>query len=323
MIQTSGIKMHTGKFSLWSRRNLMVVAAWSFLFSTLVAVISVIRKREYIATAEFLLQEPSAAMSGQGLAQLASQFGVSPMTGSGPTGFFYAEWVRSFEIMREAASSRYAALGGGPKSDLYTYFELEAGDLAADAMMVKELRKHVRTRFDRSVSTVRIDVQLPNAALASELGRRLIDILNKYAAQRRMTSGRAEREFVGRRLAEARDSLAAVELEYATFIKVNRRIQESPTLMLLAERLQRRIQQNQAVIQTLVQNYEAARVQEVRDTPVISIVQRPEAAVEPIPRGTIFLASIAFVLATAFQLAWQFRHLGRNGPSSLPLPVTP
>jgi len=277
----------------------------------MVAVISLLQPRQYVATAEFLLQEPSSSMSGQGLAQIASQLGVASTPGSGPSGYFYAEWIRSFEIMRDASRISYKAINN---SDLYSLFEIDKERREADSYVVRALRKHVRTRYDRVLSTVNIEVQFENPALASEIGRQLLNLLNVYGAQRRMTVGRTEREFVGRRLSNAQDSLAISEKEYAEFILTNRRLSESPELSLRATRIQRRISQHQATVQLLNQQYEAARLQELRDTPVMSVVQRPEETVEPVARGTAFKTAIAFVTALLFQLIWSIRKaaIGRS-----------
>ncbi len=45
---------------------------------------------------------------------------------------------------------------------------------------------------------------------------------------------------------------------------------------------------------TLAQNRETARIEELRSTPVITVLERPEAFVEPEARGTIGKTIVAF-----------------------------
>jgi hypothetical protein len=63
-----------------------------------------------------------------------------------------------------------------------------------------------------------------------------------------------------------------------TFLQNNLTYQGSPRLQLEFARLQRHVDLVQQVYVTLSQEYEQARIQEVRNTPVITIVDRPEAS---------------------------------------------
>lgn len=264
--------------------------------------------RQYTATGEFLLQD---AVAPQGLSQLASQFGITPPT-SGPSPVFYAQWVTSFEIVREVARTRYRIKGDQPfAGTLYDFFGIPMDGVDDDVKAVNMLRKHTRSRADRVTLTVDIEVTLRNRQLASAVDRRFLSVVSEFATQRRMSSGRAEREFVEKRLRDARDSLRFAEESLADFIRANHSYAESPDLALRYTRLQRDIAERQSIVQILVQSFEAARLQEVRDTPILSVTQNPEASVEPVRRGILMKGTLAFAILILIQylfLGWYARR---------------
>jgi uncharacterized protein involved in exopolysaccharide biosynthesis len=80
------------------------------------------------------------------------------------------------------------------------------------------------------------------------------------------------------------------------------------------QRLQRQVSLRQQVYLSLAQNYEAAKIEEVRNTPVITMVDRPEGFVEPKARGTVgktILALFAGVFV-AVGIAFSQEYLDRQ-----------
>src|SRR5690606_9280112 len=87
---------------------------------------------------------------------------------------------------------------------------------------------------------------------------------------------RAEREFVGARLQEAERELREAEAELEAFLRQNRRYDQSAQLQFEYGRLQRQVELRQQVYVTLAQAFEQVRIEEVRNTPVISVLESPE-----------------------------------------------
>ena len=75
----------------------------------------------------------------------------------------------------------------------------------------------------------------------------------------------------------------------------NHQIQNSPSLLLEQERLAREVQVIIGVFQTLKQENELAKIQEVEETPVVHVLDPPEAPLErskPKKKQTIILAGL-------------------------------
>ena len=78
------------------------------------------------------------------------------------------------------------------------------------------------------------------------------------------------------------------------FLQTNRQL-GSPALTFQRDRLQREVQLQQQVVTSLAQQYEENRIREVRDTPVITVIEPPILAARPDAR----LRALILILGTA------------------------
>ena len=138
-------------------------------------------------------------------------------------------------------------------------------------------------------------MEVPN--LSVQVASRLLEMLNEYNVRRRQSQAGAEREFVAVQLAQAQADLTAAEDLLATFYRNNRRFADSPELAAEEARLQRRVNLRQQLHLALSQSYESAKIEEIRNTPVLTVIERPEGFIQRVPRGTVRKAGLAFVLA--------------------------
>jgi uncharacterized protein involved in exopolysaccharide biosynthesis len=92
---------------------------------------------------------------------------------------------------------------------------------------------------------------------------------------------------------EAEAELRAAEDELRDWLERNRQFENSPELRFQYERLQRQVTIKQEVFTTLRRSYEEARIQEVNDTPVITVIDRavpPEQKSSPKRKLNVILA---------------------------------
>jgi len=141
-----------------------------------------------------------------------------------------------------------------------------------------------------------------NTAGADEVGL----LVQDFNRERRAGQARAEREFAASRLTDAERELRAAEDAVRSFQSRNRDFRSSPFLQLDLERLQREVTRRQMVYNGLSQSFEQARLEEVRNTPVIAMVELPELPARPRPRGALLSALVAFLAVVAVLFAWYF-----------------
>ena len=289
---------------LLRHRRLLVVLP--VLLAVGVSTYSLMGKRQFAANSRFIPQD--GGQSNQGLGAVGAQLGINLPglgggNGSSSSPAFYGELVKSNAVLRDVMSTRYKT----PVFDgtLFDYFHIEDADSSrAFVRAARYTKEQLSVDVDRTTSMVRVEFRSTDQVLAVQVVRRLLQLINDYNASRRRSVARAEREFVGTRLAEIRDSLKRTEDDLAGFLRSNRNYQGSPQLAAEEQRLQRRVTIQQNLYLGLVQRFESARIDEVRDTPVITIVEPPEGFVQPVARGTGTKAFLALVAGLALALAW-------------------
>jgi uncharacterized protein involved in exopolysaccharide biosynthesis len=107
---------------------------------------------------------------------------------------------------------------------------------------------------------------------------------------------------VEQQAAAADTALRIAENQMQAFLQRNRSIAGSPELTLEQDRLQRAVILRQTILTTLLQRREEARVKEVRDTPVITVVESPQLPVTGEPRRSAMKAIIGSLIAAGFGL---------------------
>jgi uncharacterized protein involved in exopolysaccharide biosynthesis len=256
-------------------------------FALLAGVFALVRGPQYVARAEL---KPGAGDSRlASLAGLAAQFGVNP-TALGPSESldYYAAVLRSNEILREVVQTTYRfstrslqdSTGDSLSGTLMDIWKIRAPSAAdREARAMRRLRASIAVRPNLAAGLLRLEVTARWPELTVQINRRFLDALEAFNLQNRQSQAAAQRRFVEGRLAEMRVELTAAEDALMAFESHNRLLQ-APGLALERQRLQRKVDLNQQVYLTLAQAYEQARIDEVRDTPVIRVIDSPENTVE-------------------------------------------
>ena len=311
------------EISLLAVANLMlrrrrILFGVPFLLAFGSAIGALVRGPHYTSSSSFAIQASEDRSSR--LLGLAAQFGLNLGKEAGSQSLdFYAELLKSQEVLRAAVVTRYrfaVAKGSvdtleGSLIDFYRVKRATLDERLATATDV--LADHVSVNTDVQAGLVKVATTSRWPDLAVQLNRRLLDLVNDFNLRRQQTQAGQERAFVEQRMQQAQGELEAAEAELENFLQRNRRYQDSPQLVFEAARSQRRVDLRQQVYLSLAQSYEQARIEEVRNTPVITVVDSPEASVR---RSGGVLRAGALGLLVGFLLAgtWLFvlEHLVRE-----------
>jgi len=296
------------------RNRFMVAGVTVFVVLTTLLVV-VLRAPEYAVSFSFLPQT-TQSQGNSGIAALAGQFGVSVggLSGSSQPPQFYADLLETRELLepiaRDSVSSRGARAGRVALSEFLRtagYDSAVVTERTVDRLRERVVSTSVATRTTGVVSVV---VRTTSPTVSFEIAQRLLDGLNQFNRVTRQSQAGAERLFVEGRLDAARVSLRSAEDALQAFLQGNRDFSNSPQLVFAQQRLQREVLLQQQVVTGLAQQYEEARIREVRDTPVITMIDQPRLPARPATRHLArALAVSAFVgLALAMALA-----IGRAG----------
>jgi len=244
----------------------------------LAAVISLIVPSSYTARTTFTTDAASSGLSSGlgGLASLAGQLGVSGLATGAGSPDFYADVLRSRSILEATLMSRFATTDTEDGDSLRTLLDIldVDGDTERERLDngVRVFESRVSTRVNRRTGVVTLSVEARPATLAADVANRMVALLNDFNLRRLQSQSSEQRRFAGERLQQAERELREAEEAQLAFRKANREYANSPTLAFEEGRLSRRVQLRQEVYLTLTREYEQARIAEVRDTPVLTII---------------------------------------------------
>ncbi len=286
----------------------------------LVVGITFLLPRTYTVTASFT---PQSERASSNLAGIAAQFGVQlPAADAAASPDFYVELIESRRILGETIKSRYTFPSdtGEVSGTLVDIFEIEGEtEGEREALALKRLRGMINAELDRPSGVVTVDVESENAKLSELIARQLLGQLNRFNLETRQSQASAERRFTERRLEEAKQELLEVENRLQAFLEINRDVGTSPLLRFREDRLEREVNIRQAVVTALAQNFEQARIDEVRDIPVITVVEAPEAPALPDSRMLLLRGLLALIagsmLGALLAFFLTFLRSARNDPA--------
>jgi uncharacterized protein involved in exopolysaccharide biosynthesis len=233
--------------------------------------------RTYVSEATLLpsSSEEGSAMSGS-LLTLAGSLGISLPGASAPESRLFPTILKSERIIRNAMKTRIDP-AKPEKGTLYEVVQDEGDpeplrlELAAERVRYEILR----AGLDEETGVVRVVVRMNDPILANRTAQIFLDELSTYLRHERSAKARGNREFVEGRRTEVSAKLARAEEELRAFRETNRKINNSPELVLEQERLIRDLRVQEEVFLELSRQFEIASIEEQKATPVLEILDPP------------------------------------------------
>jgi uncharacterized protein involved in exopolysaccharide biosynthesis len=277
--------------------------------------IALLSPRTYSADTSFM---PQAQRGQSQLASLGAQFGI-PITGSDPgqSPDFYVDLVRSREILRLVAEAKYSFDTGSGKFN-GTYVDLVAPDKGRYALRLErattQLRNAVNSAASPKTGVITITVMTTSPALSQQVAAQFLQQISSFNKEVRQSQASAERKFTEARLAEGADELRVAENRLQNFSQGNREFGGSPALGVERDRLNRDVQMRQQIYTSLAQAFEQAKIDEVRESSLITVLNPPVEPAGPDPRGVVSrgLAGIVLGLMLGIFIALLRTYLART-----------
>jgi uncharacterized protein involved in exopolysaccharide biosynthesis len=272
-------------------------------------LVSLVLPLTYTATTTFVPEKSAQGRLPPGLAGIATQFGIPSGTDASQSPRFYAQVVRSRELMEHVLLIRYLDPRqkevAHDSATLLVILGVRGRD-SADSLQrgMRKLNRLVSVRVDDQTNIVSLMVDAHYPALAAAVANKFVEYLNAFNAQYRQSQAREQRKFVEQRLADGERELRSAEEDLRTFYERNRSWQQSPQLAFEEGRIRRQLEIRQEVYLTLRREYETARIEEVNDIPIITVVDAAVAPVEKSSPKRALLVVIALVLGGTVGALW-------------------
>lgn len=288
-----------------------VVLGLPVVVAVVVLAVSLFVSPTFTATTSFVPEMRSEGGLPGGLGALAGQLGISLGGEASQSPRFYAEVSKSRGILDRLLLSRYADPRAGHQiGDSVTLLTIlqSAGRNGVDSLErgARKLAGLIAVGVDAQTNIVTLKVQSQYPDLAAAVANRLVTYLNDFNTLSRQSQARERRKFTEQRVAAGEQELRDAEEALKRFYQANRSWQQSPQLVFEEGQLRRQVDLRQELYRTLRREYETARIQEVNDTPVITVI---DAAVVPQRKSgpsRRLWALAAFVLSGVFSVTWAF-----------------
>jgi uncharacterized protein involved in exopolysaccharide biosynthesis len=248
-----------------------------------------------------------------GLSDLASLAGVN-LGESTPTEI-YENLLLSEAVLEPVILKKYRTMNFDNLVSLIQYFEIEADnniepEQAERNIFLKAYKNLVKGRIETSIERLTkiltVTVIMPESQLSAEVANAMVESLDNYIRYKRKTFASQQRFYIEKRIVQVKDSLTIAENHLRNFRSNNRIVEQSPALFLQQSRLMRNVEIQQAVFVELTKQLEIAKIDEIKETPVVNF---RETAQEPVikagpPRALIlaFIMFLSFSCTSAFYL---------------------
>jgi len=235
--------------------------------------------------------------------ELASLAGVK--VGEAAPAEIYQNLIVSESVLSPVIYGKYNTQKYSEPVDLIKYFNIEAegsipNELKNKRIFIKCMENMVNERIkidvERLTKILTITVIMPESKLAADVANRIAQSLDNYVRTKKKSYVSEQRYYIEKRMAQVHDSLSFAEERLKDFREQNRATTQSPSLIMMMGRLMREVEIKQTVFAELNKQYEIAKIDEVRDMPIINT---REEALEPIiktgPMRAMALVKILFL----------------------------
>lgn len=297
----------TSDLSLLRVINVLLAHRWlviglPLLFAVLFALMAIFGSQTFNATS--ILAPENGGSKASSAASIAAQFGIAvPTNGSGETPAFYERLLTSQEVMLQLGLTNYQfqTEDGPVDGNLIELLEIE-GETPNQRqnLMLNRLSEAVQILPNDVSGTLTVKTIAPWPQLALQMNHRLLELADQFNGDRRRSRAGAEAKFLEDRVDEARAELAAAEASLQAFHSRNRNFASSPELVLEQARLQRNLNLKQEIYISLAKSYEQAQIDQVRNTPVLTVLSKAQIIA---PAGRKLKIKVILGLILGFMIA--------------------
>lgn len=283
---------------LWGSRKL--IATVTAIATVGAVIISLLLPEYYKSTATLLPEtEKSKLAALGGLSDLAALAGVS-VGGEGSLAKLYPTIIKSEAVLRNVIYAEYQTKKFKEPVNLIRFWEIEGETPEQDyETALKALQEQLTVSLDNKTSVVAVSIETREPQLSADIVNKVLAELDEFIRTKRTTSATEQRKWIEDRLEQVKTDLEKSENRLKEFREKNRRIGDSPQLLLEQGRLMREVEINSTLYTELKKQHEIAKIEEIKNVPVISVMDTARAATkkERPKRATTVVVTMLLALA--------------------------
>jgi len=281
---------------LWGSRKLIGIIVASV---TVAAVIISLLLPPFYASTVVILPETSqsklAALGG--LSDLASLAGVNVGAEASPTKL-YPVIVKSEAVLKNVIYRKYQTKAFPDSVNLVQLWDGDEGNpqLAYETVL-RDLRDELDVSLDSKTNVLTVSLFTKEPQLSADIVNAIAHELDVFSRTKRTTNASAQRKWIEGRLTEVKSDLEHSENALRDFRENNRRVTDSPELLLEQGRFIREVEINSALFTELKKQYEVAKIEEIKNVPIVNVMDAGRPAAKNEKPKKIIIVVVFFVLS--------------------------
>lgn len=287
---------------VWANRIKIVLI--SVVVSVITFGVNFLLPVYYKSTATLLPETEKSKLSSLGqFADVAALAGVN-IPGS-EIARLYPSIITSETILLGVINQQFESKTFGRPITLVEYYKLDSDRPELNQeIALRKIRADLSASFDVKTSIVTVTLEMKEPELAADVLNALILQLDDFMRRKRVTSASEQVKWVEARLKQVEAELREAENVLKTFREKNRRVNDSPELLLQQERLARNVQVSTAVFIELKKQFELSKLEEIKNLSIVNILDpaRPPAMKEGPKRAlnTVIFFLIALLVSCSY-----------------------
>jgi uncharacterized protein involved in exopolysaccharide biosynthesis len=311
---------------LWHSRKFIGIVAG--VVTVLAILISLLLPESFKSTA-ILLPDTDKSKLGSlgGMSDLAALAGVS-VGGEVSLVKLYPTIIKSESVLKNVIYSRYQTKAYPDSVNLIQFWEIKEKNSEQDyEVALLNLRTGLDITMDLKTAVLTMSIETEEPQLSADILNNTIRAVEKFIRTKRNTNASEQRKWIEARLVEVKADLSKAENALKDFREKNRSISGSPQLLLDQERLMREMQINSTMYVELKKQYELAKIEEIRTTPIINVLDYGHAAAKKErPKRAIIVMSwffLSLVGSASYRIVmWMYRNKIITWFKKLKVPIT-
>lgn len=221
-----------------------------------------------------------------GLGAIAGQLGIAGLGGTDASlsPYLYADLLKTDTILSQLSNVLVpdSADATAPARPLRVLLNV-SGRSYADSMQrtARRLRGMVVVDVQTRTGVVKFTLTARRPYIATLAADTLLGLVNGFVSRDLRTRAGATRRFLQDRLAQIEGERSLEQDRLRAFLETNRDYRNSPTLAFRQQQLQRDMDLKRDLYLSVARSLEEARMNEARDTPLLSVIDRPRMATRP------------------------------------------
>ena len=235
----------------------------------------------YTSTSKVLSSAKSNSSGGSQASGLAAQFGIVLPNMKNEPIWINTDIIKSRTIAKAMLNRKFDSIKFGKEKTLLDILTGSSNSKNKDLNTLKYLAvdkfiSMIGVSHDLKTGIYTVSINGEEQKLVADLNAALIEELDAHQKNNNRKQRSEARVFIEERIFDVNTELINVEEDLKIFMDRNRRIENSPALQLEQQRLLREVTILTGVVTTLKQEYETTKIEEVKESNYVIIIDPPE-----------------------------------------------